>query len=164
MCRYDTPAWWCPRKTPVIRIVVGTATSDDPFVPPPGIEPEPPGLQPSAQTNYARVGYERRACFEGTHDAQIIIIIIFSCQRAHLTRFRDLESDPESVESWCWSGRNERRPPGCPGGLHETHVVTWLQCRTSKTRIKLHAAIDATRGRPHGWSGQAAAPSFGTNM
>jgi hypothetical protein len=29
-------------------------------VPPPGIEPEPLGLQPSAQTNYARVGYERR--------------------------------------------------------------------------------------------------------
>jgi hypothetical protein len=29
-------------------------------VPPSGIEPEPLGLQPSAQTNYARVGYERR--------------------------------------------------------------------------------------------------------
>lgn len=28
----------------------------DPFVPPSGIEPEPPGLQPGAQTNYARVG------------------------------------------------------------------------------------------------------------
>ncbi len=30
------------------------------FVPPSGIEPEPLGLQPSAQTNYARVGSERR--------------------------------------------------------------------------------------------------------
>lgn len=34
-------------------------------VPPSGIEPEPLGLQPSAQTNYARVGYERRA--RGAH-------------------------------------------------------------------------------------------------
>lgn len=31
------------------------------WVPPSGIEPEPPGLQPGAQTYYARVGYERRA-------------------------------------------------------------------------------------------------------
>jgi len=60
------------------------------------------------------------------------------------------------------SGRNERRPPGCPGGLHETHVVTWLQCRTSRTRIELDGAIDATHAKPHGWC--IAAPAFGTGM
>ena len=37
------------------------ATNPSDVVPPSGIEPEPLGLQPSAQTNYARVGYMRRA-------------------------------------------------------------------------------------------------------
>ena len=42
---------------PAFRITVGSdAASSDSFVPPSGIEPEPLGLQPSAQTNYARAG------------------------------------------------------------------------------------------------------------
>jgi hypothetical protein len=55
------------------------ARSASMWVPPSGIEPEPLGLQPSAQTNYARVGYERRAF--AVRAAQIIIIF-FDCQRA----------------------------------------------------------------------------------
>lgn len=56
-------------------------------VPPSGIEPEPLRLQRSAQTNYARVGYECRAhAWEARTRHQIIIVIIFSCQRARQAR------------------------------------------------------------------------------
>src|ERR1700733_16140121 len=42
----------------------------DPFVPPLGLEPRPPGLQPSAQTIYARVGL--RALVLCRYEHQII--------------------------------------------------------------------------------------------
>jgi hypothetical protein len=57
-------------RDPCQRTIAGIA-----IVPPSGIEPDPLGLQPSAQTNYARVGYERRARFEA-RAAQIIIIVL----------------------------------------------------------------------------------------
>ena len=81
----SSPTLW--NRTRTSRLSTGRA---DPLrqgaiVPPSGIEPEPLGLQPSAQTNYARVGLRapphRRA-------AQIIIIVLrlseSSARRAHL--------------------------------------------------------------------------------
>ena len=55
-------------------------SSGNVVVPPSGIEPEPLGLQPSAQTNYARVGYERRPCLE--HGRRRSSSSFFDCQRA----------------------------------------------------------------------------------
>lgn len=58
-CRYATPRRGPPEnRTPITglrdqRITIMLAAQT--IVPPSGIEPEPPGLQPSAQTIYARV-------------------------------------------------------------------------------------------------------------
>lgn len=96
------------------RALQSSFATNPQIVPPSGIEPEPLGLQPSAQTNYARAGYERRtrvgsarAAFTpnatrafparvqrssyerhtqvgGRRGRRIIIVIIFGCQRATL--------------------------------------------------------------------------------
>ena len=52
----------------------------DPFVPPPGIEPEPPGLQPSAQTFYARVASVASAAPRAA--APRFVVVLFGCQAA----------------------------------------------------------------------------------
>jgi hypothetical protein len=67
-----------------VRTRCNPGFATDPQVPPSGIEPEPLGLQPSAQTNYARVGYECCTRALQAHvQHQIIIVIIFGCHRAH---------------------------------------------------------------------------------
>ena len=52
----------------------------DPFVPPPGIEPEPPGLQPSAQTFYARVASVASAAPRAA--APRFVVVLFGCHAA----------------------------------------------------------------------------------
>lgn len=90
VCHHDTsPAWWSRVETGLSRILVGAdGTSEDPqvgwvgieSVPPSGIEPEPLGLQPSAQTNYARVGWS--ACLAGHSSSSSL----FGCQRSAAMR------------------------------------------------------------------------------
>ena len=76
--RYDTPAWWCPRKTPVIRIVVGGCVR----------RPIRPTLWNRTRTSRAsaeradqlrksgiRAPYARSSFQRGTARRQIIIII-----------------------------------------------------------------------------------------
>lgn len=81
-CHLDAPAWRCcvqhlMLESPSAR---AAASGDSNVVPPSGIEPEPLGLQPSAQTNYARVGYERRARLG--HARRRSSSSFFDCQRA----------------------------------------------------------------------------------
>ena len=98
-------------------------------VPPPGIEPEPLGLQPSAQTNYARVGYERCTRWLGMRAPQIIIVKLFDCQRDH-----------------------RRRPQGAPPALMHwqslrVHLSRFEICNQIAIR-KFSCLVDVGRERP----------------
>ena len=101
------------------------------IVPPSGIEPEPLGLQPSAQTTCARVGYERDGfgvhhadhrhrlrLSEIAHDAQGAPRAAMHplCTRAHYSRFeiccfRSRVAKPKLCMS---VARNVEGPPGFP--------------------------------------------------
>ena len=118
------------------------ATNPSIAVPPSGIEPEPLGLQPSAQTNYARVGCALRdpviaqrgfRCpYRGTHHS------LFDCQRCPAVRcgrtsgldaladsasapvaIRDLELETphHDSQSWLFGGAGTRRPENAEGPL-----------------------------------------------
>ena len=112
-------------------------------VPPSGIEPEPLGLQPSAQTNYARVGTSAARVFStrGADHHHRSSIVRELRRKAHLGRqctrllrgrtHHDSRSGLEissrkvrcSLRFGRWSTRNVERPPGFPGAALQHSYV-----------------------------------------
>ena len=96
-------------------------------VPPSGIEPEPPGLQPGAQTIYARVGEitrtaeDRESSSGGLWGARngAHVIHLFNCQGSFATSpidrghtlgvtaaFRGRSSTGPRSRTWIWTGQS----------------------------------------------------------
>jgi hypothetical protein len=120
------------------------------FVPPSGIEPEPLGLQPSAQTNYAREGCLRCACDRALGRARSIAQRdfhrhqLFSCQRAPAYAGRTSGVDaaaragacagaPISIRYLDWESRYRVAESDCVSGI-AARDVGWIDPKTSKGR------------------------------
>ena len=126
-------------------------------VPPPGIEPGPLGLQPSAQTNCARVGSVLRAAL-GRHAASLLGCLpapssssLFGCQRSRSACAGRTSGGDASA---AFAGAPSRpRPPV----IHSGSRVAEFSCLSTSDSSGVKAArnVEGPPGFP-GWPFSAA--------
>ena len=98
-------------------------------VPPSGIEPEPLGLQPSAQTNYARVAIRALRAF-AARAAQIIIIVL------QLSEIGMRRARTSGLVAFALSPRAPRAlERSTLTRAHLSRFVIWIRDRESKIQI-----------------------------